>query len=76
MVAGHEMKARMFRNRISQAKLAGRLGISQGGLCAFLQEVRPWREGLEERALAELGRLEEAERAATEARDRVLADTT
>lgn len=76
MVAGHEMKARMSRYRITQSKLAGRLGISQAGLCAFLQEVRPWPEGLEERALAELGRLEEAERAATEARDRVLADTT
>ena len=75
MVALGEIKARMARSGISQAKLAGRLGISQGGLSQFLQGVRPWPAGLEERVVAELGRLEAAERAASQARDRVLAET-
>ena len=49
--------------------MAGRLGISQPTLSRFLRGKLPWPAGLEKKALAELARLEAAERAANKARE-------
>ena len=53
--------------------LAAQLGYSESLFSLYINGRRPPPEGFEERVLAALELLEEAERAAKEARDRVLA---
>ena len=71
----HDFQARMARWRIRQSTMASRLGICQPNLSRFIRGERPWPPGLEKKALAELSRLEAAERAAQEARSRSLSDS-
>ena len=70
-----DVRGRMGAARISQAELAQVLGVSPGALSQWLRGVTRPPEGFEERARAALVRLEAAERAAQEARERVLAET-
>ena len=59
--------------RVSQFDVASQLGISQGTLSTYLAGHRQPPRNFEERLNDALDRLERAERAADEARQRVLA---
>ena len=58
-----------------QADIAQAIGINETLLNTYLRGRRSMPEGFEERVHATLDRLETAERAAQEARERVLAET-
>ena len=81
------IRQRLSVLHISQWELANALGVSQGSLSQWLRGVAPMPEGMEARIHAALDALEEekrvaaeaveklrAERAAEEARERVLAE--
>ena len=70
-----DIKARLAYSGISQAVLASELGCSPGTLSEWLRRVTPLPSGVEARIEHALGRLETAEAAATEARQRSLAET-
>ena len=57
-----------------QADIAQAIGINETLLNTYLRGRRPMPEGFEERVHATLDRLEAAEQAAEEARERVLAE--
>ena len=69
-----EIRGRLGMAGISQGTLAVELGVSQGALSQWLRGLSALPEGMEERVDAALTRLEAAERAADEARARVLAE--
>ena len=69
-----ELKGRLGYTGISQAALAQELGVSQGSLSQWLRGVAQPPDDFRARADAALDRLEAAERAAQEARERVLAE--
>ena len=61
---------------LRQADLAAHMGIHETLLNAILRGRRPMPAGMEERIHAALDLLERAERAAQEARERVLAEAS
>ena len=70
---GISIRERIIHSPVSQERLALDLGVSPAYLSRCLNGLRPMPEGMEKRIHAALGRLEAAERAADEARARVLA---
>ena len=70
----HPIKARIVQMGITQERLAVVLDIDPSLLGRYLRGIRPMPEGFEKRVHATLDRLEEAEKAAQEARERVLAE--
>ena len=75
-MARHErIKARIFQLGISQERVALAAGYDPTLFSRILNEIRPTPPDFVERVNATLDKLEAAERAATEARERVLAET-
>ena len=62
----------IIRSPVSQERLALALGISPAFLSRLINGLRPMPEGMEARIHEALDRLERAERAASDARERVL----
>ena len=69
------IKTRIIQMGITQERAAVALGIDPSLLGRYLRGIRPMPEGFEARVHATLDRLETAEQAAQEARERVLAET-
>ena len=67
------IKTRLARLGIPQERVALEMGIDRSLLSRYLRGLRKPPEGFEARLNATLDKLEAAERAATEARERVLA---
>ncbi len=67
-----EIRSRLAALKLPQHTLASMLGVSQTKLNLILNGHRPPPAGFEAEATAALDRLERAERAAAEARARVL----
>lgn len=68
------LKAEIVRRGLRQRDVATQLGIDPTALNMILNGHRPPPEGFEDRLPAALDLLEAAERAASEARERVLAE--
>ena len=69
------IRTRIFQLGISQERVALAAGYDPTLFSRILNGIRPTPPGFEERVNATLDRLEAAEKAATEARERVLAET-
>ena len=69
----HPLKTRVILLGYTQEQVAVALGIDPSLLGRYLRGIRPMPDGFATRAHAVLDRLAEAERAAQEARERVLA---
>ena len=67
-----EIKARLAYTGITQEQLALEMGLERSAINRYRRGVRPMPDGMEARMHAALDRLEAAERAADEARRRVL----
>ena len=68
------IRARMAILGISQERFALAMGYERSAISRYLSGTRPMPEGFKERVTAALDLLEVAERAAAEARERVLAE--
>ena len=68
------IRGRMAQIGITQQALALAMGYERSAITRYLTGVRPMPEGFEERVMATLNLLGEAEKAAQEARERVLAE--
>ena len=68
------LRGRVARSPLTQERFAKDLGIEPTLFSRILRGLRPMPEGFEARVTAALDRLEAAERAAQEARERVLAE--
>ena len=68
-----EIRSRLARLGIPQERVALEMGIDRSLFSRYLRGLRKPPEGFEARLNATLDKLEAAERAATEARERVLA---
>ena len=68
-----DIKTRIFRLGIPQERVALEMGIDRSLFSRYLRGLRKPPEGFEARLNATLDRLEAAEKAANEARERVLA---
>ena len=73
MIHSTEIKARLARLGISQERLARILGIHPSLLTRYFRGDRPPPADFREKVNAALDKLEAAEKAAQEARERVLA---
>ena len=67
-----KIKSELFRRGIHQRQVAQMMNIEASVFSRIMRGVRPMPEGMEARIYAALDRLEAAERAADEARRRVL----
>ena len=67
------IRGRLAQIGITQQALALAMGYERSAITRYLTGVRPMPEGFEERVHAALDRLEAAEKAAQEAREKVLA---
>ena len=67
------LRGLIAERRIPRRAIAAQLGYSESLFSLILNGYRPMPEGFEERVVAELDLQEEAEAAAQEARERVLA---
>ncbi len=72
VTSSRKVRVRLTAIGVPQHALAKGLGVSQATLSLWLNGYRRLPEGFEERAAAALDLLEQAERAATEARAKVL----
>ena len=70
-----KLRARIAEAGIRRQDIANYLGYSESMFSYYLNDKRPAPENFEDRVSAALDRLEAAERAAQEARERVLAET-
>ena len=70
----HPLKTRIIQMGITQERVAVAIGIDPSLLGRYLRGIRPMPANFEARVHAALDRLERAERAAAEARARVLAE--
>ena len=70
------IRQRLGAFRLSQWTLANAVGVGQATLNQWLTNTRPMPSGMEARIHAALDVLERAERAAQEARERVLAEAS
>ena len=68
------LRGRIAEMGVRHHMVAGEVGMHYTQLSRILNERQPMPDGFEERAHSALDRLEAAERAATEARARVLAE--
>ena len=68
------LRGLIAERRMPRRAIAAQLGYSESLFSLILNGYRPMPEGLEERVHATLDRLETAEKAAAEARERVLAE--
>ena len=68
------IKARLAYLGITQERLALALGLERSALTRYLRGARPMPEGLEASIHAKLDHMEASEKAAQEARERVLAE--
>ena len=69
------LRGLIAQRRMTNRAIAARLGFSESLLSLILNGYRPMPEGFEDRVMATLDLLEEAEKAAQEAREQVLART-
>ena len=67
------IKGRMGYLGITQERLALEMGLERSALSRYMRAARPMPDGFEARLHRALDQIEAAERAAAEARDRVLA---
>ena len=67
------IKARMAASGITQERLAIAMKLERSSINRYLRGVRPMPKGFEERVHSTMDVLEKAEKAAEEARQRVLA---
>ena len=68
------IKARLAYLGITQEQLALAMGLERSALTRYLREVRPWPEGMEARIHAALDALEEEQRVAAEAVEKLRAE--
>ena len=68
------IKGRIFRAGVTQEQIAQAMGIEPTLFSRILRGLRPMPEGFEQRIHATLDRLEAAEKAAQNARERALAE--
>ena len=68
------LRGRIAEAGIRRQDIAAQMGYSETMFSLFINGRRPTPEGFEERVLAVVDMLERAERAAQEARERVLAE--
>ena len=68
------IRARIAYLDLTREQVALAMGMERSSLSRYLNGTRPMPEGMEARIHAALDKLERAERAAQEARERVLAE--
>lgn len=70
----HPLKRRIAQSGYTQERVALKLGIDPALLSRYLRGLRPMPDGFDSRVHAVLDRLERADAAAEEARQRVLSE--